>query len=31
MGDASFKYEIRVYWSPEDQCFVAEVPDLPDV
>ena len=23
------KYEIIIYWSPEDQVFVAEVPELP--
>ena len=24
-----FKYEIIIYWSEEDQAFVAEVPELP--
>ncbi len=24
-----FKYEIIIYWSAEDQAFVAEVPELP--
>jgi predicted RNase H-like HicB family nuclease len=24
-----FKYEIVLYWSKEDQAFVAEVPELP--
>ena len=23
------KYEIIIYWSPEDEAFVAEVPELP--
>jgi predicted RNase H-like HicB family nuclease len=25
----SFKYEIIIYWSQEDDCFIAEVPELP--
>jgi predicted RNase H-like HicB family nuclease len=25
----SHKYDLNVYWSPEDRVFVAEVPDLP--
>lgn len=24
-----FKYEVIVYWSDEDQAFIAEVPELP--
>lgn len=24
-----FKYEILIYWSEEDQAFIAEVPELP--
>lgn len=24
-----FKYEVIIYWSREDQVFVAEVPELP--
>ncbi len=24
------KYEIIIYWSAEDQSFLAEVPELPD-
>ena len=24
-----FKYEIIIYWSDEDQAFIAEVPELP--
>jgi predicted RNase H-like HicB family nuclease len=23
------RYEIIIYWSDEDQCFIAEVPELP--
>ncbi len=23
------KYEIIIYWSKEDSCFIAEVPELP--
>ena len=23
------KYEINIYWSPEDEAFIAEVPELP--
>ena len=23
------RYEITIYWSEEDQAFIAEVPDLP--
>ena len=23
------KYEIIIYWSPEDEAFIAEVPELP--
>ena len=25
----SYKYEIIIYWSEEDQSFIAEVPELP--
>ncbi len=25
----SAKYEIIIYWSEEDNCFVAEIPELP--
>ncbi len=25
----SHNYEIIIYWSDDDQCFVAEVPELP--
>jgi predicted RNase H-like HicB family nuclease len=24
-----FKYEVIIYWSEEDQAFIAEVPELP--
>jgi predicted RNase H-like HicB family nuclease len=24
-----YKYEIILYWSKEDNCFIAEVPELP--
>ena len=24
-----YKYEIIIYWSGEDSCFIAEVPELP--
>jgi len=23
------KYEVLIYWSDDDECFVAEVPELP--
>lgn len=23
------KYELRIYWSPDDNAFLSEVPDLP--
>lgn len=29
MDSASYKYELRIYWSGEDAIFVVEVPDLP--
>ena len=25
----SYKYEIIIYWSEEDEAFIAEVPELP--
>ena len=25
----SYKYDIILYWSEEDEAFIAEVPDLP--
>lgn len=25
----AYKYEIIIYWSKEDQAFIAEVPELP--
>lgn len=24
-----YKYEIIIYWSQEDNCYIAEVPELP--
>lgn len=27
--DASIKYEIILYWSREDEAFIAKVPELP--
>ena len=24
-----YKYEVIIYWSNEDNCFIAEVPELP--
>ncbi|OQY50007.1 MAG: type II toxin-antitoxin system HicB family antitoxin [Candidatus Parabeggiatoa sp. nov. 2] len=24
-----YKYDVIIYWSREDQCFIAEVPELP--
>ena len=24
-----YKYEIIIYWRKEDQCYIAEVPELP--
>jgi predicted RNase H-like HicB family nuclease len=27
--DANIKYEIILYWSKEDEAFIAEVPELP--
>jgi len=26
---SSYRYEIIIYWSDEDQAFIAEVPELP--
>ena len=26
-----FKYEIIIYWSKYDDCYIAEVPELPDI
>ncbi len=26
---SNYRYEIIIYWSPEDQAFIAEVPELP--
>jgi predicted RNase H-like HicB family nuclease len=27
--DSDFRYEVIIYWSPEDEAFIAEVPELP--
>jgi predicted RNase H-like HicB family nuclease len=27
--DSKFRYEVIIYWSEEDQAFIAEVPELP--
>ena len=29
MKEAPVKYEIIIYWSGEDEAFIAEVPELP--
>jgi hypothetical protein len=29
MTDAAFRYEVIIYWSDEDDAFIAEVPELP--
>lgn len=29
MAMSDIKYELIIYWSPEDDCFVVEVPELP--
>ncbi len=29
MSKSKYKYEIIVYWSDEDNSFIAEVPELP--
>lgn len=29
MADASLRYEVIIYWSAEDDTFIAEVPELP--
>ncbi|TAL67600.1 MAG: type II toxin-antitoxin system HicB family antitoxin [Bacteroidetes bacterium] len=29
MDKNAYKYEIILYWSKEDNCFVAEIPELP--
>lgn len=29
MAQSKFRYEIIIYWSEEDQAFIAEVPELP--
>jgi predicted RNase H-like HicB family nuclease len=29
MMNSSYKYEVIIYWSDEDEAFIAEVPELP--
>lgn len=29
MSDHGLKYEVIIYWSSEDDAFIAEVPELP--
>jgi predicted RNase H-like HicB family nuclease len=29
MTDETLRYEVIIYWSPEDDAFIAEVPELP--
>lgn len=29
MNDAPLKYEVIIYWSNEDEAFIAEIPELP--
>jgi predicted RNase H-like HicB family nuclease len=29
LGQLMNKYEIIIFWSEEDNCFIAEVPELP--
>lgn len=29
MSEAPLKYEVIIYWSDEDEAFIAEVPELP--
>jgi predicted RNase H-like HicB family nuclease len=29
MSSTTFQYEIILYWSEDDGCFVADVPELP--
>ena len=29
MPVSKYKYEVIIYWSEEDQAFIAEVPELP--
>jgi len=29
MTDQPLRYEVIIYWSPEDDAFLAEIPELP--
>ncbi|HEY7062659.1 MAG TPA: type II toxin-antitoxin system HicB family antitoxin [Chloroflexota bacterium] len=29
MNDGTLKYEVIIYWSSEDEAFIAEMPELP--
>lgn len=29
MTSDTFRYEVIIYWNPEDDAFIAEVPELP--
>jgi len=29
MTDESLRYEVIIYWSSDDQAFIAEIPELP--
>ncbi len=29
MTDGSLRYEVIIYWSAEDDAFIAEIPELP--
>lgn len=29
MGEADLRYEIIIYWSADDEAFIAEIPELP--
>jgi predicted RNase H-like HicB family nuclease len=29
MAGEPFKYEVVIYWSPDDEAFIAQMPELP--